>query len=82
MEAKFGIKGFSEMQGNLEKISTEKSVIDEKKSEHLQKMSETVQELHEKIATKKMDLAPLVKSMISFIFTSFCYMLLNKLAAS
>lgn len=53
------------MQGNLEKISTEKSTIDEKKSEHLQKMSETVQELHEKIAMKKVDLAPLVKSMNS-----------------
>jgi hypothetical protein len=36
--------------------------VDEKKSLNLQQMSATVQELYDKIASKKIDLAPLVKS--------------------
>ena len=50
------------MQDNLEKVSGEKSNLDEVKSKNLQQMSIAVQELHDKISMKKIDLAPLVKS--------------------
>jgi len=51
------------MQGNLEKVSSDKSTLDETKSKSLQQMSTAVQDLHNKIAMKKSDLAPLVKSL-------------------
>ncbi|OXA46468.1 intraflagellar transport protein 81 homolog [Folsomia candida] len=65
LEARLGIKGFTSVQGNLEKVSTDKARVDEKKSQNLQQMSSTVQELHDQIAAKKVDLAPLVKNLNS-----------------
>lgn len=68
MEARLGIKGFSELQDNMEKLSSVKSSVDLDKTKDLEAMTSTVQELNEQIEAKKMDLAPLVKSMQELLF--------------
>jgi len=72
IEARLGIKGFSDVQSNLEKVSTSKASIDERKNQNLQQMSATVQELHDKIASKKIELAPMIKSMYTFTIRHVC----------
>jgi len=68
LEARLGIKGFSELQDNMEKLSSVKSSVDLDKTKDLEAMTSTVQELNEQIEAKKMDLAPLVKSMQELLF--------------
>ncbi|CAG7732333.1 unnamed protein product [Allacma fusca] len=63
LETRLGIAGYTETKETLEKISSEKAELDEKKSKHLNEMSLNVQDLHDALQSKKADLAPLMKSL-------------------
>ena len=61
MEEKKGVSGYRSTQTTLEKVSTMKSEIDEKKEHTLQDMSKAVEQLKKTIEEKKMTLAPLIR---------------------
>ncbi|XP_043924583.1 intraflagellar transport protein 81 homolog [Protopterus annectens] len=63
VEAKCGISGYSNTQEELERVSTLKSEMDEKKERSLDFMSEMVKELNSIIAEKKSALAPVIKEL-------------------
>ena len=60
LERKKGVSGIIDAQEQLEKVSAIKSEIDESKGKTLEEISEMVEQLNEKIASKKDSLAPLI----------------------
>ncbi|XP_077417630.1 intraflagellar transport protein 81 homolog [Vanacampus margaritifer] len=65
VEAEKGISGYSNTQEELEKVSTIKSELDEKKGRTLDDMSEMVKQLNSMIVEKKSTLAPIIKELRS-----------------
>ncbi|XP_033126976.1 intraflagellar transport protein 81 homolog [Anneissia japonica] len=63
LEAKKGISGYHDTQEELEKVSTMKSELDDMKGRTLEDISDMVQRLNAKIASKKSDLAPIIKEL-------------------
>ncbi|KAF7656569.1 hypothetical protein LDENG_00039170 [Lucifuga dentata] len=63
VEAQKGISGYSNTQEELERVSTIKSELDEKKGRTLDDMSEMVKKLNSMIAEKKSALAPMIKEL-------------------
>ncbi|KAK3884798.1 hypothetical protein Pcinc_010945 [Petrolisthes cinctipes] len=63
MEAQMGVTGFREAQETMEKVSSMKAVIDERKGQTLDDMSGMVMELNHKIAERKARLAPIIKEL-------------------
>ncbi|XP_075246844.1 intraflagellar transport protein 81 homolog [Convolutriloba macropyga] len=55
-EQKMGVSGFSQTQGQLEKVSTLKSEIDERKGQTLVDYSNVVEDLREKINEKRSEI--------------------------
>jgi intraflagellar transport protein 81 len=60
VESKKGVKGYREMNKNIEGLSTSKSQIDEVKGKTLEEISKVVQELTSKISAEKELLQPQV----------------------
>lgn len=58
-----GVTGFREAQETMEKVSSMKAEIDERKGQTLEDMSGMVMELNHKIAERKARLAPIIKGM-------------------
>ncbi|KFM67816.1 Intraflagellar transport protein 81-like protein, partial [Stegodyphus mimosarum] len=58
-----GVSGFHTAQDELEKVSSIKAELDEKKGQTLEEMSVMVQKLNLKIAEKKARLAPVIKEL-------------------
>lgn len=58
-----GVSGFHNAQDELEKVSSIKAELDEKKGQTLEEMSVMVQKLNLKIAEKKARLAPVIKEL-------------------
>lgn len=61
MEVQMGVSGFHETQETVEKVSSQKAEIDERKGQTLEEMSGMVMELNHKIAERKARLAPIIK---------------------
>ena len=60
-EAQKGVSGFRAAEERMEQVSGEKANIDQKKGQTLNEMSSLVLELNQRIATKKAQLAPIIK---------------------
>lgn len=60
-EAQQGVSGFRAAEERMEQVSGEKANIDQKKAQTLNEMSSLVLELTQRIATKKAQLAPIIK---------------------
>lgn len=58
-----GVTGFREAQESMEKVSSMKAEVDERKGQALEDISGMVVELNHKIAEKKARLAPIIKGM-------------------
>lgn len=58
-----GVSGYHSAQDELEKVSSIKAELDEKKGQTLEEMSVMVQKLNLKIAEKKARLAPVIKEL-------------------
>nr|XP_054771466.1 intraflagellar transport protein 81 homolog [Lytechinus pictus]XP_054771500.1 intraflagellar transport protein 81 homolog isoform X1 [Lytechinus pictus] len=63
LEAKKGVAGYHDTQEELEKVSTIKSELDDVKGRTLEDMSQLVQKLNTSIASKKANLAPIIKEL-------------------
>ncbi|XP_035233139.1 intraflagellar transport protein 81 homolog [Stegodyphus dumicola] len=63
LEMQKGVSGFHTAQDELEKVSSIKAELDEKKGQTLEEMSVMVQKLNLKIAEKKARLAPVIKEL-------------------
>ncbi|XP_015917332.1 intraflagellar transport protein 81 homolog isoform X2 [Parasteatoda tepidariorum] len=63
LEMQKGVSGFHAAQDELEKVSSIKAELDEKKGQTLEEMSIMVQKLNLKIAEKKARLAPVIKEL-------------------
>ncbi|XP_054713185.1 intraflagellar transport protein 81 homolog [Uloborus diversus] len=63
LEMQKGVSGFHNAQDELEKVSSLKAELDEKKGQTLEEMSVMVQKLNMKIAEKKARLAPVIKEL-------------------
>ena len=63
LEEKGGVSGYKDAQDTLEKVSSIKEEIDEKKGQSLLDMAATVEQLNEKIASKKASLAPIIREL-------------------
>ncbi|XP_030837564.1 intraflagellar transport protein 81 homolog isoform X2 [Strongylocentrotus purpuratus] len=63
LEAKKGVAGYHDTQEELEKVSTIKSELDDVKGRTLEDMSHLVQKLNTSIASKKANLAPIIKEL-------------------
>jgi len=63
LEAKHGVSGFHDAQEELEKVSTMKGELDEKKGKTLEEMSQLVVQLTNSISEKKNSLAPVIKEL-------------------
>jgi len=63
LEAKHGVSGFHNAQEQLEKVSTMKGELDEKKGKTLEEMSQLVVQLTNSISEKKNSLAPVIKEL-------------------
>ncbi|XP_042242430.1 intraflagellar transport protein 81 homolog isoform X1 [Homarus americanus] len=63
VESQMGVSGFRETQETMEKVSTMKAEIDERKGQTLEEMSGMVIELNHKIAERKARLAPIIKEL-------------------
>ncbi|GFT89654.1 intraflagellar transport protein 81 homolog [Nephila pilipes] len=63
LEMQKGVSGFHSAQDELEKVSSMKAELDEKKGQTLEEMSVMVQKLNIKIAEKKARLAPVIKEL-------------------
>mmetsp|Transcript_9266 Transcript_9266/g.19811 ORF Transcript_9266/g.19811 Transcript_9266/m.19811 type:complete len:706 (+) Transcript_9266:158-2275(+) len=61
IERKQGIAGFADVANNLEKVSEQKSAIDEVKGMTLAEISRTVEEINASINDRKVRLAPQIK---------------------
>lgn len=62
-EAQRGVSGFRVAEERMEQVSGEKANIDQKKGQTLEEMSSLVLELTQRIATKKAQLAPIIKEL-------------------
>jgi intraflagellar transport protein 81 len=60
-EAQRGVSGFRVAEERMEQVSGEKANIDQKKGQTLEEMSSLILELSQRIATKKAQLAPIIK---------------------
>lgn len=63
LEEKEGVSGYKDAQENLEKVSSVKEDLDEKKGKSLMDMAAGVEQLNEKIASKKASLAPIIREL-------------------
>ncbi|GFY45508.1 intraflagellar transport protein 81 homolog [Trichonephila inaurata madagascariensis] len=63
LEMQKGVSGFHSAQDELEKVSSMKAELDERKGQTLEEMSVMVQKLNIKIAEKKARLAPVIKEL-------------------
>ncbi|XP_071536615.1 intraflagellar transport protein 81 homolog [Panulirus ornatus] len=63
MEVQMGVSGFRETQETVEKVSSMKAEVDERKGQTLEEMSGMVMELNHKIAERKARLAPIIKEL-------------------
>ena len=63
LEAQKGVKGFHNAQENLEKVSSMKGQLDERKGQTLTDMSMMVEEVMKTINNKKTQLAPIIKQL-------------------
>ncbi|XP_045594415.2 intraflagellar transport protein 81 homolog [Procambarus clarkii] len=63
LEMQMGVSGFREAQENMEKVSSMKAEVDERKGQTLEEMSGMVMELNHKIAERKARLAPIIKEL-------------------
>lgn len=61
LEERQGVTGYRNTQETLEKVSTLKSDVDEKKEETLKEMSRRVEQIKQAIEDKKVTLAPLIR---------------------
>jgi intraflagellar transport protein 81 len=62
-EAQKGVSGFRAAEERMEQVSGEKANIDQRKGQTLNEMSSLVLELNQRIATKKAQLAPIIKEL-------------------
>lgn len=60
---KHGVAGFADVANDLEKVSEQKSVIDEVKGMTLAEISKTVEEINASISERKVRLAPQIKKL-------------------
>ncbi|XP_076030655.1 intraflagellar transport protein 81 homolog [Oratosquilla oratoria] len=63
MENQMGISGFRNTQDTMEKVSSMKAEVDERKGKTLEEMSKMVMELNHKISERKARLAPILKEL-------------------
>lgn len=63
LESKHGVSGFHSAQEELEKVSTMKGELDERKGKTLEEMSQLVVQLTNSISEKKNSLAPVIKEL-------------------
>ncbi|XP_069105336.1 intraflagellar transport protein 81 homolog isoform X1 [Argopecten irradians] len=63
LENKKGVAGYRQTQDELEKVSSVKSGLDERKGKTLEDISDMVQRLTRRIAEKKTALAPIIKEL-------------------
>lgn len=63
MEAKQGVSGYLDMQDNLEKVSSMKSTVDERKGRTLEDISQMVAQLTKLIESKKTELSPAIREL-------------------
>lgn len=63
LEAKKGVSGFIDMQDNLEKVSSLKSTLDERKGKTLEDISQMVAQLTKMIESKKTELSPAIREL-------------------
>ncbi|XP_068230834.1 intraflagellar transport protein 81 homolog [Palaemon carinicauda] len=63
MESEMGVSGFRETKESMEKVSSMKAEVDERKGQTLEEMSGMVMELNHKIAERKARLAPIIKEL-------------------
>ncbi|KAK7480473.1 hypothetical protein BaRGS_00028290 [Batillaria attramentaria] len=61
VESKAGVSGYRQTQEDLEKVSAQKSELDEVKGRTLEDMSEMVRRLHAEIAERRNTLAPVLR---------------------
>jgi intraflagellar transport protein 81 len=61
LEAQLGVEGASELEGRLQKISEQKSTVDEAKGAALDTISGMVQEINDRIKKKQDQLVPKVR---------------------
>ncbi|XP_021936046.1 intraflagellar transport protein 81 homolog [Zootermopsis nevadensis] len=62
-EAQHGVSGFRVTEERMEQVSGEKANVDHEKGQTLEEMSSLVLELTQRIATKKAQLAPIIKEL-------------------
>ncbi|XP_066987382.1 intraflagellar transport protein 81 homolog [Macrobrachium rosenbergii] len=63
LESEMGVSGYRETKENMEKVSSMKAEVDERKGQTLEEMSGMVMELNHKIAERKARLAPIIKEL-------------------
>ena len=63
LEAKQGVSGYLDMQDNLEKVSSMKSTVDERKGRTLEDISQMVAQLTKLIESKKTELSPAIREL-------------------
>ncbi|XP_065840482.1 intraflagellar transport protein 81 homolog [Oscarella lobularis] len=63
LEEEKGISGYQKTQEELEKVSTMKSELDERKGKTLEGISEMAKRLHETIMQKRTKLAPIIREL-------------------
>ena len=63
-EAQKGVSGFRATEQRIEEVSGEKASIDHEKGQTLEEMSALVLELTQRIASKKAQLAPVIKGIV------------------
>lgn len=65
MEEQQGVSGVTEAQAKLEDVSVNKSELDSAKGKTLEEISALVEQLNEKINSKRAELAPAIKHLRS-----------------
>nr|CAD7444863.1 unnamed protein product [Timema bartmani] len=62
-EMRHGVAGFQVARQKLEQVSVEKAAVDQEKGKTLEDISSLVQQLSQRIASKKAQLAPIIKEL-------------------
>nr|CAD7195114.1 unnamed protein product [Timema douglasi] len=62
-EMRHGVPGFQVARQKLEQVSVEKAAVDQEKGKTLEDISSLVQQLSQRIASKKAQLAPIIKEL-------------------
>ncbi|CAG2053694.1 unnamed protein product [Timema podura] len=62
-EMRHGVSGFQVARQKLEQVSVEKAAVDQEKGKTLEDISSLVQQLSQRIASKKAQLAPIIKEL-------------------